>query len=154
MNKEGNERLKRGFRSEPARSQFGLAIAVVAAMLGCEPPQPRGIRQASDTFTFRITSEPTRPYAREEILYKVVVLDSESNQPIENGEGRIFAENRDRARTYDGLERGPEVATYYATIEYVTAGEWAVAIQFRRDSLAPLERIDWTQQVFEERSAP
>ncbi|MBC7790689.1 MAG: hypothetical protein H7Z74_12135 [Anaerolineae bacterium] len=136
------------------RRQFFLAIGVIAVVIACRPTQPRAIRQRSDTFMFRIMSEPSRPYAREEILYKIVVLDAESNQPIENGEGRVFAENRDRAKTYDALERGPEVATYYAKLEYVTAGEWAVAIQFRRDSLAPLERIDWTQQVFEERSAP
>lgn len=146
--------LKSGSGGGLTRLQLYLTMAVVAAVMGCRPPQPHAIRQQSDTFMFRITSEPDRPYAREEILYKIVVLDAESNQPIESGEGRIFAENRERARTYDGLERGPEVATYYAKLEYVTAGEWAVAVQFRRDSLAPLERIDWTQQVFEERSAP
>jgi hypothetical protein len=33
----------------------------------------------------------------------------------------------------------------------VTAGDWAIAIQFRRDSTKPLERIDWMQQVRGER---
>ena len=154
MRVAGKGRLKPLLRAGITRRRFFLAISLIASVEACRPAQPRAIRQRSDTFMFRITSEPDRPYAREEILYKIVVLDAESNQPIENGEGRIFAENRDRAKTYDAMERGPEVATYYAKLEYVTAGEWAVAIQFRRDSLAPLERIDWTQQVFEERSAP
>ena len=32
-------------------------------------------------------------------------------------------------------------------MNYITAGDWAVAIQFRRDSTQKLERIDWMQDV-------
>jgi hypothetical protein len=33
----------------------------------------------------------------------------------------------------------------------VAAGPWAVAIRFRRDSLHPLETINWMQDVHNER---
>jgi hypothetical protein len=37
-------------------------------------------------------------------------------------------------------------------VSYLLAGEWAVGIRFRRDSTAPLERIDWMQDVRPERN--
>jgi hypothetical protein len=46
---------------------------------------------------------------------------------------------------------GPEVGGYRAKLNYVVAGQWAVAIRFQRDSLHPLERIDWMQDVYDER---
>jgi hypothetical protein len=49
---------------------------------------------------------------------------------------------------------GPEVGTYHAKLNFVVAGMWAVAIRFRRDSLRPLERIDWMQQVLDEKPSP
>jgi len=36
----------------------------------------------------------------------------------------------------------------------VTAGDWSIAISFRRDSTAKLERIDWMQDVLAERQSP
>jgi hypothetical protein len=91
------------------------------------------------------------PFARERTVFKIVVIDKKSNEPMESGEGRIFAESRDGAKTWDALTRGPEVGTYYGKLSFITAGDWAVAVQFRRDSTAPLERIDWMQQVRAER---
>jgi len=91
------------------------------------------------------------PLAREKALYKVVVRDRESNQPVEQGEGQIFATSLDRVNTWDALTQGPELGTYYANLRFLTAGQWAVAIRFRPDSTKPLERIDWTQEVLAER---
>jgi hypothetical protein len=92
------------------------------------------------------------PYAREKTQFKVVVRDRKSDQPIENGEGRIYAQNQDGKREWDVLLPGPEVGTYYGTLSFLTSGEWAMGIQFRRDSTQQLEKIDWTQQVLAERS--
>ena len=78
-------------------------------------------------------------------------FDRKTRQPIENGEGRIFSNNAQGAKTWDGFVYGPEVGTYHAKLNFVVAGQWAVAIQFRRDSLRPLERIDWMQDVYDER---
>ena len=127
-----------------------LALGMLP-LAGCRGESgPRPYRAASETMKFRITPDPSPPIAREPTLYKVVVQDKESSEPIEGGEGRIFAESRDGARTFYPLTPGPELGTYYGTLRYVLAGEWAVAIQFRRDSTdstSAIERVDWMQEV-------
>ena len=109
--------------------------------------RPRELREWTDELAYRIVSDPMPPRAREKVLYRVVVTDRKSGQPIQGGEGRIFATSRDRANVWDALERGAEVGTYYGNLNFVTSGDWAVAIQFRRDSVHPLERVDWMQDV-------
>ena len=138
-------------RAAPGALRPTVALLCVALLAACGPSAPPAQRYRSETYVFRVSSEPLPPYAREDIRYRVIIRDKESNQPIEAGEGRIFAESRDGKKTYDALEPGPEVGTYYATLNYLTSGEWAVAIQFRRDSTQRLERIDWMQQIMPER---
>ena len=87
------------------------------------------------------------PEAQKPAVYKLVVLDRKTKQPVEQGEGRIFATSRDGANTDDGLAKGKEIGTYYARLYYVISGDWAIAVQFRRDSTARLERADWIQSV-------
>jgi hypothetical protein len=128
-----------------------ILLAAVMAIPACGPSGPPPIRGMTDSLSFRVTADPTPPRARERTVYKIFVRDKESREPVEGGEGRIFATSRDGANIWDGLTQGPEVGTYYGTLNYVTAGEWAVAIQFRRDSTKPLERIDWMQEVRAER---
>jgi hypothetical protein len=106
----------------------------------------------TDHYALRISSEPVPPRAREQTRYKVVVRDKKTGQPIEGGEGRIFANTRDGAQTWDSFVPGQELGTYYANLNYIVAGEWAVAIQFRRDSTQPLERADWMQEVMPDTS--
>jgi hypothetical protein len=102
-------------------------------------------------YSFTISPDQSPPHAREPILYKVVVRDRNSRQPIETGEGQIYANNAERASTWDGFAKAPELGTYYGTLKFVTAGTWAVAIRFRRDSLHPLEKVEWMQDVMNER---
>lgn len=125
----------------------GVAVVAVAA-LGCGPG-PRAIdnRQWSDSFAFRITVDPSPPRAIEDATYKVVVQDKKTGEPIETGEGRIFATSRDGANTDDGLAKAKEVGTYTGRLFFPTTGDWAVALQFRRDSTQRLERVDWVQSV-------
>lgn len=127
-------------------------LGVVVAACGPSADKPAGFRQRSETYTFRVSSNVTPPAAREPIEYTVVILDRESGQPVENGEGQLFAQHRSGKKTYDGLAPAPEAGTYRATVSYLLAGEWAVGIRFRRDSTAALERIDWMQEVSEERN--
>ena len=110
------------------------------------------IRQGSKSYLFNITSDPIPPHAREDVLYTVTVRDRESGQPIETGEGRIFANTLEGARTYDGFVKAPAVGTYNAKLRFVAAGQWAVGIQFHSDSTKPLEKTEWMQDVLQERS--
>ncbi|MGH7719999.1 MAG: hypothetical protein ACREON_14305 [Gemmatimonadaceae bacterium] len=130
-------------------------VALAAACLttaACTPPSPRNeIRAWTDSLSFTVTADPTPPHARERTLYKVVVRDRDSGQPIERWEGQIFASTREGANVYDPLLPGPELGTYYGTLNYIIAGEWAVAIRMRPDSTRPFQRVDWMQEVLGER---
>ena len=130
-------------------SRTSIAVVALAMLAASCTPQPPNtdIRQWAGGMAFRIGMIPVPPRAREPIQYKVVVLDQESRQPIENGEGRIFAMNKDSVRVWDALEYGPEPGTYHAKISFVTSGSWAIGLEFRRDSTHRLERMDWTQEV-------
>ena len=123
------------------RSAFLVPLAILLG-LACGPSQKNtDLRQWTDDLTFRISTDPMPPRAREKIAFKVVVQDKESRQPIERGEGRIFATSKDRKNVWDILEPTPEPGTYRASLSFLTAGDWAVANQFSRDSTQKLERV-------------
>ena len=134
--------------------RFALSLSA-AALLGIAACRPEGpdlsIRLKSDDLAFRVIAEPTPPHAREDTKYRVVVRDDKTGQPIERGEGRIFATSRDKVNAWDPLLPGEELGTYYAKLNFLTAGEWAIAIEFRRDSTQRLQRVDWMQEVFASR---
>ena len=139
---------------QAASRKILLAVLLLASFASCKSTKRTpGISLISDSFIIRVTSDPLPPHARERNLFKVTVLDRKTNQPIENGEGRIFATSRDAVNVWDGLAAGPEVGVYYGTLNFITAGDWAVAVQFRRDSTQRLERVDWMQDVRAEREA-
>jgi len=136
------------------RARFLLASMLACltfASSGCSSgPRTREIRTYSEHFVFRITSDPMPPRAREPVLYTIVVQDKDTRQPIEGGEGRIFANNRDGTSTWDSFEPVQEVGTYHAKLRFVTAEQWAVGIEFRRDTLptTKIERAtDYQQDV-------
>ena len=89
------------------------------------------------------------PKAQSNAVYRVIVQDKQSGQPIENGEGRIFATNAEGANVDDGLKKEKELGTYSARLKFLVGGNWPIAIQFRRDHnpYTRLERIDWIQSV-------
>ena len=129
---------------------LALALAVVASCGG--PDKQLELRQGTDTYKFVITSDPIPPHAREDVIYTIKVTDRKTGQPIETGEGRIFANTREGARTYDGFVKAPQVGAYSARLNYVTAEQWAVGIQFHSDASKPLEKTEWMQDVLPERS--
>jgi hypothetical protein len=129
-----------------------MRVAALAAALVFVPscgPNPRALdnRLWSDSFAFRITVDPMPPRAGEDATYKIVVQDKKTGKPIETGQGRMFANSQDGARTNDGFQKGKEVGTYYARLMFAAAGDWAMGLQFRRDSTSRLERVDWMQSV-------
>jgi len=144
----------RGLRQSAAPAARLLMLGAIAAAACGGEPKPRSLRQLTDSYLFTITPDQAPPRAREDVMYKILVRDRESRQPIEGGEGQIFAESRDGAKTWDGLAKGPELGTYYGKLNFVTSGDWAIAIRFRRDSTAKLERTDWMQDVLTERDGP
>lgn len=124
-----------------------LALAIIAGCTGRDPQAAIDTRMWTDDLSFRIRLTPRPPFAREDVIVKVVVSDKKSGAPVENGQGRIYATSHDSVNVFDGLERGPEPGTYYARLHFVTAGEWAIGLQFRRDSSEKLETMDWLQSV-------
>ena len=128
---------------------MALALATAAS---CGPPKKPELRQGTENYVFTITSDPIPPHAREDILYTIHVKDRKTGQPIETGEGRIFANTREGARTWDGFTKAPQVGTYSAKLNYVSSEQWAVGIQFHSDSTKPLEKTEWMQDVLPERS--
>lgn len=137
------------------RTRRWIAGVLPVLLAACGPTEDRAFRDTrfwSNDMAFRVSMQPAPPYAREDIRVKVVVNDKETGAPIDRGEGRVYAEKRSGEKTYDGLERGPEPGTYYATLSFVTAGEWSMGLQFRRDSTSALVTFDeWVQTVREER---
>ena len=129
------------------RPALPFLLAAIAAACEGSRREPGEMRLKTEKYAFTITPEVSPPVAREPIVYKVVVRDRETGQPVENGEGQIFASSRDGAQTWDGLTPGPEPGTYYGRVNFITAGEWAMAVRFRRDSTESLERVDWMQEV-------
>ncbi len=124
-----------------------IAIAVIVGCTTRDPQAAIDTRMWTDDLAFRIRLAPRPPHAREDVIVKVVVTDKESGAPVENGQGRIYATSHDSVNVFDGLERGPEPGTYYAKLNFLTAGEWAIGLQFRRDSTKKLETMDWMQSV-------
>jgi hypothetical protein len=150
---------RRSLRPTCRRGTLARVLALCASLVplpaslalqacgGSDSGKYTDVRMWTDSLAFRISMDPLPPRANEPILYKIVVRDKDSGAPVEGGEGRIFAMSRDSVRTWDALEPGPELGTYYARLRFVTAGQWAVGMQFRRDSLHPIERMDWMQDV-------
>ncbi len=133
----------------PHRLRLLGVAALVAAALSCgKPDDPSVLRFTTDDFEMRVWPDVSPPRAIERITYTIVVKDKETDAPIVNGEGRIFATNSDHKTVWNGFKYGPEAGTYRATLTFVTAGDWMMGVQFRRDSTEALQRThDWRQLV-------
>lgn len=131
-----------------------LAAAVVAVLAACGQGRDWTAMPAyTDHYSMRISSVPVPPHAREETRFKLVVRDKESGKPIQGGEGILYANTIDGAGAWDTFVAGEELGTYYADLNFVVAGSWAMGLRFRRDSTQQLEQVDWMQDVLGERAA-
>ncbi len=129
------------------RRAAGVLVPLLLGVAACGPSKPPGNRQWTDDLAMTITPDIIPPRAAERIKYTVVVRDKKSGQPIDAGQGRIFATNVSKATVWNGLAKGDGPGEYTTTIFYPTAGLWAVAMEFRRDSTQRLQRVDWQQEV-------
>ena len=130
-----------------------LVLLGAAAVTSCWASDHQlELRQGTDSYKFVITSDPIPPHAREPVIYTIKVTDRKTGQPIETGEGRIFANTREGAHTYDGFVKAPQVGVYSAKLNYVSSEQWAVGIQFHSEASRPLEKTEWMQDVLPERS--
>ncbi|HEY9515589.1 MAG TPA: hypothetical protein VIQ74_07930 [Gemmatimonadaceae bacterium] len=139
--------------SRPRAVLLAILAAVVAASTACGGGRDRSVGMPAYTqhFSMRISSSPAPPHAREKARYKLVVRDKDSGRPIGGGEGILYANTIDGASTWDSFAAGEELGTYYANLNFVVAGNWAMGLRFRRDSTQQLEQVDWMQEVLAER---
>ena len=135
-----------------AAALLGVGIFGVGACGGVD--HQLELRQGTDSYKFVITSDPIPPHARENVIYTIKVTDRKTGQPVETGEGRIFANTgvNGGPHTYDGFQKAPQVGVYTAKLNYVSSEQWAVGIQFHSDRSKPLEKTEWMQDVLPERS--
>jgi len=131
---------------------YTVAVALLSTALvsGCGATTPPSIELKLTTTDFNIRmspeSRPTR--ALEPTYWRVVVHDKKTGTPIQGGQGRIFATNHDKKSIANGLSETGELGTYRTNLMFVTAGMWAMGLQFRRDSTLALQRTeDWTQDI-------
>ena len=137
-----------------------LVIAIAATTLLACGPKGAGTssteyRAFTEHYAFNITSDPSPPHAREKTLFKIRVRDKNTSQPIEGGEGIIYGNTEDGGgKTWDSFTPGQAPGTYTAKLNFVIATNWALALQFRKDSTQALEKVDtWYQTVLPERPA-
>jgi hypothetical protein len=135
-----------------------LVIAIATATLVACGPKAAGTetteyRAFTEHYAFNITSDPSPPHAREKTVFRIRVRDKTSSQPIEGGEGIIYGNTEDGSgKTWDSFTRGQAPGTYTANLQFVVATNWALALQFRKDSTQALEKVDtWYQSVLPER---
>jgi hypothetical protein len=69
---------------------------------------------------------------------------------MEKAEGQVYASNKAGTNIYDALTPGPELGTYYATLRFITAEEWALNLRFRGvpgDTIEVVAQDGWRQNV-------
>jgi hypothetical protein len=139
---------RRSARSRSVTITGALAAALIAISCGAPTRNNTDQRLWTDDFEIRVASDPMPPRAQEPAMYTIYVRDKKTREPIVNGEGRIFATSADRHNIWQGFTYGPEVGTYHSRLKFITAGEWAMGIQFRRDSTKALQQtLDWRQMI-------
>src|SRR5438045_9003316 len=107
------------------------ATLLAAGLAGCSNgPKATELRLWSDNYAFRVIVDPMPPRALEPAAYRVVVLDKKTRQPIEGGEGRIFATSEDRANTNDGFKKEKERGTYSGRLCFATSVKCVTAIHY------------------------
>jgi hypothetical protein len=145
------EQRARGVRGLVASFRGMMMVAVASVSLAaCDAgtPPKNELRFKTDEFVIRVSPEQRPTRALEPTYWRVVVNDIKTGAPIQGGEGRIFATNRDSKTVANGLSETGELGTYRTNLMFVTAGMWAMGLQFRRDSTKALQRTeDWTQDI-------
>ena len=162
---ESSSRVKRGIRTWSMRCRSLALLGMTAAIAACSEGgarQVKGLRLATKSYRFTVSPDPVPPFANETTFYTVTVIDRETGQPVQNGEGQIYGQltPEGRPRTWDSFRYGPEVGVYRAYLRFAIATTmgnpdeaWQMGLRFRRDSLSPIEVVNWQQQVRPERDS-
>ena len=140
---------RRALRGAPRPTLPALLLLALGACSGSDRP-PGELRFRTDRYALRVSSEPTPPRARTRTLYRVVITDRESGRPMEKAEGQVYASNKAGTNIYDALTPSPELGTYYATLRFITAEEWALNLRFRGtpgDTIEVVAPDGWRQNV-------
>jgi hypothetical protein len=128
---------------------FGLVMACsVVLSSACNNSRPYEVFAFSEGYRISVTADSMPPHAQDDMNWRVRVQDAKTGQPIEGGEGMVWARTRNsthevRAR----IHPGPELGIYRGKLMLVMAGDWQMGVQFRRDSTAPWASLDWIQSV-------
>jgi hypothetical protein len=127
-----------------------VAAGFIVAACDAGTPPKNELKFTTDDFVIRVEPEERPTRALEPTHWRVVVHDLKSGTPIQGGQGRIFATNADHKTVANGFAETGELGTYRTNLMFVTAGIWAMAIQFRKDSTKALQKTqDWTQTIFQ-----
>ena len=141
---------------------FAASVVALAACSEGGAREIKGLRLATKSYRFTVTPNPIPPFANETTFYTVTVIDRESGQPVQNGQGQIYGQLTPNGRpyTWDSFVYGPEVGTYHAHLRFAINSisgspdeAWQMGLRFRRDSLSPIEVVNWSQQVRPERDS-
>ena len=121
-----------------------LALLLVASSCGA-PNRSGQLRQGTTSYKFDITTPNAPPVAGDDVTYVIVVRDRNTGQPIETGEGRLFA--RAGAGVTGSFVKAPQVGQYVGTLRFPRAGGWVVGFRFRDQPAKALELTQWSQDV-------
>jgi hypothetical protein len=135
--------------------RYARALLAVALLVACTPSGPRRLEIPANTtdFLIRVSWDPAPARARERTMYRIVVRDRETRELLDGGQGLVFATSADGVNIHGVMQPAQQEGTYSAQLRFINAGDWAVSLQFRRDSTKALQRpsADWRQTVFAER---
>jgi len=154
-------------RAMSSRAKRGICfwLGMTAAIAACSDSGAReipGLRLATKSYRFTVTPDPIPPFANETTWYTIKVIDRSTSQPVQNGEGQIYGQLTPSGRpyTWDSFVYGPEVGTYHARLRFAINSvtgriddAWQMGLRFRRDSLSPIEVVNWSLQVRPERDS-
>src|SRR3954470_19835226 len=90
------------------RASLATAIALTLTACGGGDNSPPPLRQNSMSYSFVIKPDDSPPHARQDIHYIIQVFDTKTRQPIEHGDGQVFA----RKPSEDAAPTGPQTKTW------------------------------------------
>ena len=102
-------------------------------------------RQGTAGYKFVIISPTVAPAVEDSVAYRLSVLNRSTGQPVEDGEGHLFARAGETVTA--NLMKAPQVGQYLATIRFPRAAEWSVTLRFRERTAKAFEETQWLQSV-------
>ncbi|MFL5489016.1 MAG: hypothetical protein ACJ8AJ_11085, partial [Gemmatimonadaceae bacterium] len=99
----GTTRRTRAWLRVVGNAAVIAGVCALTASCGRTEAKQREMHYITKTYSLTIVPSEAPPHAREEIVYKVFIRDRDTREPIQNGEGQIYSNNREGARTWDGF---------------------------------------------------